>query len=433
MEFADEEAEKMLISFMVFKPEIIPNVYDTVKPSVFFYKTWALVYEKLIDMSNRNAPIDEATVAMEIRGTVSVVDFANVCSLFIGHGDWNFYAEKVKSKFYSRQAMVILKESLAELNESNGADVINKTIERLLDISSTTSSCVTYDMNTLIQGYIQKLDDAISNKKQFTGYASGLSNLDEVIGGIQKEYTVIAARPSLGKTALAEQIALNVSGCMGGEGQRTLFIELEMTPEQLTERAIANISKMSIKRMRTGLLNYAQLGKVMTKMQILAENKNFVPVTCNDRCITDIVSCIRSEVRTKGAKIVFIDHAGLVKPAGKYKSEWEGAKEISHTLQNLQRELNVPIILLSQVTRDVEGKPPTLADIRGSGSFEEDADSIIFVHRDRIKDAQESLVEAELIVAKNRNGQCGTVPVNFHPNEVMFSDREVNTEKKEPA
>lgn len=420
-DFKNLDAEKVLINQMLLEPSIIPNVYDVVKPETFFSLSYRRCYEHLLELNRKCTPIDLVSFHTECKD-INYQVFEEVTNATFTSANWHYYADLVKKCYTSRSIELIMNQKASELNDSNGVDVVNSLIQEASQISVNTTSCETYDIAELAKEYIQILTDRIREKKELTGYSTGLKNLDEVTLGLQKEYIVIGARPSLGKTALGQQIALHCAGLFGGEPHKTLFVELEMSAKQLTERAVANMTHIPINRLRSGILSEMQLKKIMNKVQSFSNSQNFVPVTCNTRKLGDIVACVRREVRNNGCEIAFIDHIGLIHPEGHYSSSWEGYREISNTLQQLQRELNIPIIVMSQVGRATEGKNPSLADLRGSGAIEEDADTVMFIERERQKDINEDRIPTKINIVKNRNGACGSASLIFMPKEVMFVD-----------
>lgn len=427
------DAEKTLVNQMIINSSIIPNVYDTVKPETFYAQSYKSCYEIILSLYSQSKPVDEVVFRSESEKRIGLKVIDDVTNATFTAANWEYYADIVKNCYTARSVFNMLQKALAELNEKNGDDIANFILGEAGKIASNISACEIHNTEELATAFIKKLDEACTQNREYTGISTGLKNLDDITLGLQPEYIVIGARPSLGKTALGEQIALHTAGVFSenpsNTGIKTAFIELEMSPIQLTERAISNLARVPINRLRTGFLSQNQLNTAALKTRQFAYASNFIPVTCNTRKLSDICSCIRRLVRTDGVKIVFIDHIGLIHPNGNYKSSWEGVREISNTIQQLQRELLIPIVVLSQVGREVEGKKPSLADLRGSGAIEEDADTIMFIERDRQQDLSETCIPTVINIQKNRNGACGSAKLNFLPQEVMFVD--VKEEKGE--
>lgn len=424
MKFHNEEAEATLLCQMVLKPELIPNIYDFIKPVTFTSNLYRTMYEIVLKMQKENTFIDQGTFSLECKQSGIDINLAmKVCDKTFSAANWKYYAEKIKQCFVSNSISQRLQEVKDDLREDNGGELSTRLIQELTNVSADVSSCEIHDMQDLVTNFIQDLDLVVQKKQMFTGYPTGLANLDEVISGLQNEYIVIGARPSMGKTALGEQIALNLAGCLGqNEGIKVGFIELEMSPKQLVERAIANMTKLPMSKFRTGFLSQAQLGAVAMKTNTLFEKNTFIPVSCQSRNIDDIIGTMRRLVRNEGVKVIFVDHIGLIKSSEKFGSKWELMGEISHTFQQVQRELNIPVVVLSQVGRQAEGAKSSLADLRGSGAIEEDADTVMFIERKRAESQNDTHIPTKINVMKNRNGACGSANVIFCPKEVMFMD-----------
>lgn len=424
--FNDIESEAILINQMLIAPEIIPNVYAKIKPSALYNQNYAECYKVILRLYKKEVKVDELSFRTEAKNIPYQV-FDEVTNKTPTASNWMFYADKVASSFIARevyrQTMTML-ENLTVENAMSEADSLSKLLNSTYD---NINPCKIQSNVEMAQKYEKELVQRIQNKCKYTGYRTGLNILDGIILGIQKEYIVIGARPSLGKTALAEQIALYLSGVTKNweerEHVKTLFIELEMSEQQLMDRAVANYTGISLKQLKTGNLEDIELQKIKSALTAIGNSDSIHFLSTSNRMIQDIIQLIRSEVRNNGVKAVFIDHIGLLRSNGKYGARWEEVNDISHELQALQRELNIPLVVMSQVTRGAEGKNPSVADIRGSGAIEEDADTIMFIERERQKNPDESKIDTKINVMKNRNGACGSGTFSFIPEKVTFEDR----------
>ena len=302
---------------------------------------------------------------------------------------------------------------------------------RLAEISGSSSACIVHSLASIMSKVSTKIQAAMDAKSQYTGIPTGIDSLDEIISGIQKEYIVIGARPSIGKTALALQIATEIS-----KTHKVDFFELEMDEVSMGERMVASQVGLGLNRIRSGIFTTGAFSKMTGAMLRMPETMQLNIVTCNTRSIQDIVSKIRQRVRNDGVEVVFIDHFGLInagKDSGRGK-DFEVGRVVSNEIQKLQRELKVPIVVLSQVGRDSEGKAPTLAELRRTGAIEEDADTIIFIDRPRQIETGNAPVNAKLVVAKNRNGSLGAAKCTFYPDLTLFrsgwaTESETHTEE----
>ena len=306
---------------------------------------------------------------------------------------------------------------------TNAQEHIDRINERLSALTNNTTSAQISSFREIILEEGERIQEYIHNKKQWLGYDTGFSNINDIIGGLQSAFMIIGARPSMGKTALAMQMALNVS-----KEVKVLFIELEMSNRQLAERFLSSQTRIPFNRIRSGLMSEGQMNRLMASMQQLADNPNFVSLQVPTRSLADIVNVCRQQVRNNGVKAIFVDHIGLIRVRGSGNAQaWDKARTVVDTLQQLRLELDVPIVALSQLGRDDEGKKePTLSSFRGSGAVEEDADICCFIARDRAKEMTDTDIPTDFIVGKNRDGAVGCAKLTFKPEIVTFLE-----EKKE--
>ena len=414
--FIDSESEKMLVCQMIIKSDIISEVYSKVKPEAFAIPEYRQAYEFLIKLFNMGSVIDKTvfTVGFE---AVPLDKRMEITDATFTASNWDFYAERVKNNYYARSCVENCRTICSELTEANAADSVSRLSGIASEILDSVGSGERTVFGDIAPEYVKEMDHRLKHRGELAGYDTGLQNLNEMLNGIQSEYIILAARPSMGKTALGEQIALKMS-----EKVKVCFWELEMGNKMMFERAVSLSSGIELSKLKSFFMSETQMSMVAGKVQALSNNENFILRT-GTRNIDEIITATRAEVLSRGCKAVFIDHAGLISSSGGYRSSWEGYVEISHKLQELQRELNVPVVVLSQLGRPAEGaKTTTMANIKGSGAFEEDADVIIAIERERAKAANEYQIPTVLNVQKNRNGPTGYVHAVFMPHKVKFVD-----------
>ena len=237
-----------------------------------------------------------------------------------------------------------------------------------------------------------------------------LSLLDEKTSGFHSsELIIIGARPSIGKTALAISMAVNISIV---QKRPSAFFSLEMPRLDLVKRIISIQSSVPLANLRTGRLTASQLKRMMDANSKLFEAPLYIVDTPYMR-LNDLKTLARQCKMQNKVEIIFIDYIGLISNENALLPRHEQVAEISRSLKGLARELKIPIVVLSQVKREVEGGKPTLADLRESGSLEQDADVVMMMHRSRTDDEGKGVIPTELIIAKQRNGPLGTIPLNF--------------------
>lgn len=248
------------------------------------------------------------------------------------------------------------------------------------------------------------------------GFDCGLFELNEILDGIRPGYIVIGSRPGIGKSSLALTIGKN----MAKNGHKGVMFSLEMDSDAIALRALASEAGIPGRILRT---NSTTTAKEKARIQQALKTLEDIPLAVVDTLNTanDIADCLRHLVNNEGYSWAIIDYLTLIKSQNENLSRHEQISEISRTLCDLRRELKIPIIVLMQIRRDAEGKPPCLTDIRESGCIEQDADTIIFLHRERIDGPLESQ-RVELHVVKQRDGPIGTVDTLFFPHTGIFCD-----------
>jgi replicative DNA helicase len=271
----------------------------------------------------------------------------------------------------------------------------------------------------MMLGVINKLEKAVRFRGAISGIDTGFSDLNNVLDGIQNEYIILGARASIGKTALAVNIAKN----MVRKNIPVGYFSLEMSGESLMMRMLSDETTVQARILRSGMIGDSQLKSINNKGCDMAEYPLYVMDKTRGE-LTKIISKSRYMVRVMGVKCLFIDHASLIRHPDRKMKRYEQFSEISNEIQALQRELNVPIILLAQLGRESEGKNPTLADLRESGGFEQDADTVMLMHRERKLPEGARFIETDIDIAKNRNGACGVVKLLFFPEYIRFANME---------
>lgn len=433
MEKMDNDSERCLLGAMLLDNSIIENVYNSVKPDAFAGVKSRMVYNTILALRSKGVGADISTVYEELKGKIDASYVSELTDTVCTSANWNYYAGKVKDSYLCRSLAAVIANAKTEIENKldiKPQDSINTMIQQLADMTKNVTGAKCYNMRELIQSEIEYLSRCMDNQQEWLGYDTGFPGLNKIINGLQSVYMVIGARPSMGKTAFAQKIALNLS-----KNQKVVFIELEMSPRQLTERAVSLLTQLPFRRIQSGFLTQAQMSALYNKMGELSQNQNFIPCECPTRQLGDIVNMCRSQVRNEGAKVIFIDHIGLIR-CNVGAQSYDKARYISNTLQQLQRELDVPIVVLSQLGRESEARGQNagavnLASFRGSGAIEEDADICVFINRQRAANESDSNIPTDIVVAKNRDGAVGTVKMTFRPECVDFTD--VSEEAKEDA
>jgi replicative DNA helicase len=300
-------------------------------------------------------------------------------------------------------------------------EIIEEAEKRIFDLAEENPTGHYKPAAEVIAKTIEAIEKLYHTRDSYTGVPCGIPDLDKMTSGFQKsEFIVIDARPSVGKTALALTMASN----MAIRSRRPIgFFTLEMSDMALMQRLVAAEARINSEILRTGMLKPSDFNKLTEAAGRIYEAPLFIDDSPNIKLL-DLRAQARRMRQQEKVEAIFVDYIGLVEPENKYNiPRHEQVAETSRSLKSLARELDIPIICLSQVGRQSEGKAPTLADLRESGSIEQDADVVMFLHRDRGEregTSDMNNIETELIVAKQRNGPVGTVKVAFIPKYTKF-------------
>lgn len=323
-----------------------------------------------------------------------------------------FYCKRVRD-YSLRRKVKMLAGELVTLPEDRSRD-ITQIVEAIESQLSTVMDRKSWNYKALggyISGAIGTMEK-LYHSGGILGVSTGYPGIDAYTGGfINGELTIIGARASIGKTA----ITLNFAEKIASKGVPVGFISLEMAADQLTTRILCGNSGIGMRQIRAGLLSANDFGKLNDAGEKVHQYPLHIYDYPNARLL-DIKLKARNMYRREKIEVLFVDYLGLIRTDLNIQ-RWEEVGHITSELKALARELRIPIVVCAQVNRDAEGKAPTLANLRESGNIEQDADVVMFLHRKR--DSQES----ELIIAKNRNGGTGTVPLYFLPERTRFEER----------
>lgn len=422
------EYEKTILGIMLTDNSLIDLISSQIKADMFYVELNQKLFTTIVDQyaKKKCVTIVSLTNVFDLNNASYISELTSYITTTY---NYEFYCTEIKNYYLTRK----LRLTLCEKVETLSPDTIIDTIH---DLDSTLTDSMKYDtgkpsdVKDLIMDITNDIDEAFRNNIELLGYSTGWRNLDDIIDGVQTgKLIVIGARPSVGKTAFSNQLISNL--CK--KNIPCCIFSLEMTAKMLMTRMIAAESNLSIYSILHG--DCARFQDGLRKLNIGLSKIYEYPLTIFDNGLKnekELYSRIRVEAKTKGTKVFLVDHIGLVKYSNPMTKRVEALDDITQKLLHLAQELNVTIIILSQLKRDAEGKRPTLADLRDSGSIEQNADIAMFIHRDRASSAQDSQIPTEIIVIKNRDGSCGTANMLFFPKstkfteEVNYNDREYN-------
>jgi replicative DNA helicase len=424
------DAEKSLLGAVLIDEETLADISEHVKPKDFYDKRHATIFGGMTRLYERHKPVDLLTLSEELKkkdeldmvgGSAYLTELTNYVPT-AAHAE--AYAEMVALKAVRRR-LIKASSMISELgyDEDNSTqELLEKAEAELFSVSDQSLKQDLVSIETILNDSFDRMEELHRNKGALRGVRTGYRDLDNMTAGLQRsDLIILAARPAMGKTTLVTNLAYNVATVAK---QAVLFFSLEMSKEQLVDRMLADASGVDAWNIRTGNLSDEDFSKLSDAMGEMAE----APIFIDD---TPGVSVL--EMRTKARRIahdqpiglIIIDYLQLMQGSGKNDgNRVQEVSEISRGLKLIARELNVPVIALSQLSRFVESRSPQipqLADLRESGSIEQDADIVMFIYREAYYNPETERENiTDLIIAKHRNGPVGKVELYFHPERLRF-------------
>ncbi len=430
------EAEQACLGALLLDPDSIGLVLRYIRAEDFYLPAHQEIFTAIVSLHEKGLRSDLITMTEEMRvaGNLEKAGgpsyLANLTSVTPSAANVEYYAQIIQEMSIRRKLIQLSAEasSLAYEESKETGPILDEIQSKIFDITQNRRTATYHSLKELIPESISLIEELSSNPNAFTGIPSGLTDLDAMTSGFQNsEFIVIGARPSVGKTALALTIAMHAAIDLKIP---TAFFSLEMSQMALMNRIMSAESRVPGERIRTGRLRSTDLSDLMDAAGRIYEAPLYI-VDMPNMKLLDLRTMARRLVLEQSVKIIFIDYITLITHENSDLPRWEQIADISRSLKALARELKIPIVALSQLKREAEGKQPNLADVRESGSIEQDADLILFLHRDRelnkTADQRSDQIETELIVAKQRNGPIGKTTVWFKPSLAKF----VNMERHE--
>jgi len=424
------DAEKSLLGAVLIDEETLADVSEHVTSKDFYDKNHALIYEAMMSLYEKHRPVDLLTLTDELKrkkkleiigGSAYLTELTNYVPTS-AHAE--AYAELVAQKAVRRR-LIKASGEISELGydeNTSTEELLEKAEAELFSVSDQSLKQDLVSIESILTESFDRMEELHRNKGSLRGIRTGYKDLDNMTAGLQRsDLVVLAARPAMGKTTLVTNLAYNVATIAK---QPVLFFSLEMSKEQLVDRMLADASGVDAWNIRTGNLSDEDFGKLSEAMGELAE----APIFIDD---TPGLSVL--EMRTKARRanheqplgLVVVDYLQLMQGSGRTDgNRVQEVSEISRGLKLIARELNVPVVALSQLSRSVESRSPQipqLADLRESGSIEQDADIVMFIYREAYYNPETERENiTDLIIAKHRNGPTGKIELYFHPERLRF-------------
>ncbi len=422
------EAEQAVLGALLLDWSSMSDVITLLRPERFYSLQNQVVFEAMVTLFRNNVHgdtltlINELTKVGKLEQAGGVAYVSSLTETVPSSANIEYYAKMVLDRATRRDLIKISSEMRSSAFEAGkeSTTLLDEAEQKIFALAERNETTSVYGMQEVMSRTIELIDQRSKSKKQFTGVPSGYAKLDTMTSGFQKsELIIIGARPSIGKTAFAMSMMQNIAV------ERHIpcgFFSLEMPYESIGQRLLSQESRIPSGKLRSGFLNLAEFKKLQDAAGRCFNAPLYIVDTPNMKLLDLRAMARRMRVNQK-VEIIFIDYIGLVATENSNAPVYEQVSEISKSLKALARELEIPIVALCQVSRDAEGQEPNLAQLRGSGSIEQDADVVMFLHRDRkALDENNAVQDAKLIVAKQRNGMTGEVPLMFLAGYTKFEN-----------
>jgi len=431
----NNEAEQSVLGSILLQPSALISAMEFIQASDFYRRSHQLIFQAMVDLNEKNEEIDVVTVANllettgqleDVGGTPYLAELANIVPTA---ANIEYYAKIVEERSLLRRLIQastdIISDTYEEADEVTS--LLDNAEQKILEVSERKNRSGFVKISDVLRDSMEEIDELYKNAEDITGLSSGYRALDMMTAGLHEdELIILAARPGVGKTAFALNIAQNIGT---STDENVAIFSLEMGATQLVNRMLCAEGTINASNLRTGQLTEEEFEKLFVAMGSLSKANIFIDDTPGIR-VSEIRAKSRRLMQERGGLgLIIIDYLQLIEGSGR-ESRQQEVSEISRQLKKLAMELNVPVIALSQLSRSVEqrqDKRPILSDLRESGSLEQDADIVAFLYREdyyRAEEDEEEVEEdnvVEVLIEKNRSGARGTVKLLFIKEYNKFS------------
>ena len=433
------EAEQSVLGAMLNEKEAIPKVMEILRDTDFYREAHRVIFNAMLELYNKNEAVDMITVTEilkrdnkleDVGGIAYVTSLANAVPTA---ANVTYHASIIEEKSILRQLVSVSTQIASMGYEANDdvKNIIDSAESKILEISNRKKTADFTPINEIVLDSFKSIEALMGNKNGLTGLPTGFEDLDNLTSGLHgSDFIILAARPSMGKTAFAlnvvQNVAIRAAKKVGGAPKTVAFFSLEMSKEQLVQRMLCAEANIDSQRLRIGELRDEDWAMLINTADTLSSANIYIDDTAGITAM-DMRSRARRLKAEHGLDLIVVDYLQLMQGSGKKNNNGDRQQEvseISRSLKALARELDVPVIALSQLSRSVEArqvKRPMLSDLRESGSLEQDADIVAFLYReDYYNPETENKNITELIIAKHRNGPVDTVNLFFHKQYTKF-------------
>lgn len=436
----NDDAEKSLLGAVIQKEEALADALELINAEDFYRDNHKEIFRAIAILQERGIGVDPVTVTEELQKRKSLDMVGGMAYIYelpsfaptISNA--KEYAQIISEKSVLRQLIDSAREIIDDsfLAKEPAEQVVDNAEQRILDIGKKRQSKDYSDMNSIMKTTLSKLEELKDHKGGYTGLPSGFKRLDDITSGFQKsDLIILAARPSVGKTAFSLNVALNAAM----QGKSIMFFSLEMAGEQLGQRLLSIRSKVGLKKIKDGsVFNDTEAFNRLTETIGELGNTNIAINDTSGISIAEVKNKCRRLKASQGLDLIIIDYLQLMDLGEKkVENRTQEVSALTRRVKGLARELDCPVILLSQLSRDIEKRKgaPQLSDLRESGSIEQDADIVLFLSR-KMEDDYEDENTRVLTIAKHRNGETGAVDLGWKGEYTKFLDSDSHTKIPSP-
>lgn len=429
----DLVAEKSLLGAIMLQDNTMPEILTILKPTDFYEKRHEIIFDAMSRLYDQHKPIDLLTLTSELRTQKKLKDIGGapylteLSNYVPAASHAKAYADIIEKASVRRRLIKAGNEivSKAYEDDANTGDLIGAAERQLFEVSDKIVKSDYVAMDELLADAFDRIEELHKNKGALRGLKTGFRDLDKKTAGFQKgDLVIIGARPAMGKTTFAQNLAYNIASI---NKKGVLFFSMEMAANEIIDRMISDVSGVDNWKMRTGNLSDEEFSKIGDALGEMDEIPIYIDDT-SSMTIVELRNKARRAMHDHDIGIVIVDYLQLISGSDRYAgNRVQEVTEISRGLKILARELEIPVIALAQLSRNVTGRDdprPVLSDLRESGSIEQDADLVMFLHRpDYYKQNDDNYEEThitELLVAKHRHGAVGKIELYFHPELLRF-------------
>ncbi len=429
----DIVAEKSLLGAILISDATLPEILTMIRADDFYDERHRMIFAAMSSLYDQHKPVDLLTLTNELKGTKKLKDvggapyLAELSNFVPVASHAKAYAEIIE-KMSTRRKLIHAGTEIVEKayeDDAEAGELIGKAERQLFEVSDKIIKSDYMPMGELLADAFDRIEELHKNKGALRGLKTGFRDLDKKTAGFQKgDLIIVGARPAMGKTTFAQNLAYNIASI---NKKGVLFFSMEMAANEIIDRMISDVSGVDNWKMRTGNLSDEEFQKIGDALGEMDEIPIYIDDT-SSMTIVELRNKARRAIHDHDIGIVIVDYLQLIQGSDRYKgNRVQEVTEISRGLKILARELEIPVVALAQLSRSVTGRDdprPVLSDLRESGSIEQDADLVMFLHRpDYYRQNDDNYEEThitELLVAKHRHGAVGKIELYFHPELLRF-------------